>query len=130
MILTLISAVAISFVSLIDSFLLSYAIDNILVSNSKLTLITISIIMLLVVLLNISLTGIKSLLIQKISYSMDMNLMQEFYAKVFQLPFSVLENHKSGELASRLNDARKVRNAISYGLISILTNLITFIKRN
>ena len=124
--LTLISAVAISLVSLLDSFLLSYAIDNVLVSNATLTLITISIIMLLVVLLNISLIGIKGLLIQKISYSMDIDLMQKFYAKVFQLPFSVLENHKSGELASRLNDTRKVRNAISYGLISILTNLITF----
>lgn len=127
LILTLISAVAISFVSLLDSFLLSYAIDNVLVSNAKITLITISIIMLLVVLLSISLTGIKSLLIQKISYSIDLDLMQKFYTKVFQLPFSVLENHKSGELASRLNDTRKVRNALSYGLISILTNLITFI---
>lgn len=126
LILTLISALAISLVSLLDSFLLSYAIDNVLVSNATLTLITISIIMLLVVLLNISVIGIKGLLIQKISYSMDIDLMQKFYAKVFQLPFSVLENHKSGELASRLNDTRKVRNAISYGLISILTNLITF----
>lgn len=127
LIITLISAIAISLVSIFDSFLLSYAIDSVLVSNAKLTLITISIIMVLVALLSISLTGIKDLLIQKISYSMDIVLMQRFYQKVFQLPFIILEKHKSGELASRLNDTRKVRYALSYGLISILTNFITFL---
>ena len=127
LIITLISAIAISLVSIFDSFLLSYAIDNILVSNAKITLITISVIMFLVALLSISLSGIKDLLIQKISYSMDIVLMQKFYKKVFKLPFFILEKHKSGELTSRLNDTRKVRNALSYGLISILTNLITFL---
>ena len=126
LIITLMSAIAISLISIFDSFLLSYAIDNVLVSNAKITLITISIIMFLVALLSISLIGIKDLLIQKISYSMDIVLMQRFYQKVFQLPFFILEKHKSGELTSRLNDTRKVRNALSYGLISILTNLITF----
>lgn len=127
LIITLISAIAISVVSIFESFLLSYVIDNVLVSNAKITLITISIIMFLVALFSISLTGIKDLLIQKISYSMDIILMQRFYQKVFQLPFFILEKHKSGELTSRLNDTRKVRNALSYGLISILTNFITFL---
>lgn len=126
LIVTFFATILVSFVSLLDSFLLSYAIDNVFVSHTKLTLITISVIMILVALLNISLIGIKSLLINKISYSMDMDLMEKFYIKVVQLPFSVLENHKSGELVSRLNDTRKVRNALSYGLISILSNLITF----
>ncbi|MBO5483008.1 MAG: peptidase domain-containing ABC transporter [Spirochaetaceae bacterium] len=126
LIVTFFATILVSFVSLLDSFLLSYAIDNVLVSHTKLTLITISVIMILVALLNISLIGIKSLLINRISYSMDMDLMEKFYIKVVQLPFSVLENHKSGELVSRLNDTRKVRNALSYGLISILSNLITF----
>lgn len=126
LIVTFFATILVSFVSLLDSFLLSYAIDNVLVSHTKLTLITISVIMILVAFLNISLIGIKSLLINKISYSMDMDLMEKFYIKVVQLPFSVLENHKSGELVSRLNDTRKVRNALSYGLISILSNLITF----
>ena len=126
LIVTFFATILVSFVSLLDSFLLSYAIDNVLVSHTKLTLITISVIMILVALLNIALIGIKSLLINKISYSMDMDLMEKFYIKVVQLPFSVLENHKSGELVSRLNDTRKVRNALSYGLISILSNLITF----
>lgn len=126
LIVTFFATILVSFVSLLDSFLLSYAIDNVLVSHTKLTLITISVIMILVALLNISLIGIKCLLINKISYSMDMDLMEKFYIKVVQLPFSVLENHKSGELVSRLNDTRKVRNALSYGLISILSNLITF----
>lgn len=126
LIVTFFATILVSFVSLLDSFLLSYAIDNVLVSHTKLTLITISVIMILVALLNISLIGIKSLLINKISYSMDMDLMEKFYIKVVQLPFLVLENHKSGELVSRLNDTRKVRNALSYGLISILSNLITF----
>lgn len=78
LIVTQIAAVIISFVSLLDSFLLSYSIDNVLVSNTKVTLFTISIIMFSVVLLYISLNGIKELLIQKISYSMNIDLMQKF----------------------------------------------------
>lgn len=126
-VITIILAFLISLISVFDSFLLSYSIDNILVSNTKATLFTICLIMLLVVLLNVSLTGIKNLLIQKISYSMDIELMQNFYEKVFKLPFVILEKHKSGELTSRMNDVKKVQGALSYGLISIITNIITFV---
>ncbi len=126
LIIAQIVAIIISFVSLLDSFLLSYLIDSVLVSNTEVTLLTISIIMFLVGVLCVSLNGIKELLIQKNSYSMNIDLMLKFYEKVLNLPLYVLEKHKSGELVARLNDARKVQNALSYGLISILTNLISF----
>ncbi|MCF0124334.1 MAG: peptidase domain-containing ABC transporter [Treponema sp.] len=127
LVITVLISVIISLLSIFESYLLSYLIDDVLTSNAKLTLITISIIMLLIVVINLSLTGIKSLVIQKISFSMDCELMQEFYSKVLNLPFSFLEQHKSGELTSRLNDTKKVRYALSYGIISVITNIITFL---
>lgn len=124
--ITIILTLLISIIGIIDSLLLSYLIDNVLYSNAKLTLLTIAIIMLLIAVFQISLKGLKNLFIQKISFKMDMDLMRRFYSKVLHLQFSFFEKHKTGELTSRLNDTRMVRNALSEGLIGIISNVIMF----
>ena len=127
MIITLISTMMISLVGVSDSLLLNYLIDNVLYSNAKITLLTIAIIMLLVAIFQMALRGIKNLLIQEISYKMDIDLMKRFYEKVLKIKYFFFEKHKTGELLSRLNDTRMVRNALSDGLISIIANIIMFI---
>lgn len=127
MIITLISTMMISLVGVIDSLLLNYLIDNVLYSNAKITLLTIAIIMLLVAIFQMALRGIKNLLIQEISYKMDIDLMKRFYEKVLRIKYLFFEKHKTGELLSRLNDTRMVRNALSDGFISIIANLIMFL---
>lgn len=127
MIITLISTMMISLVGVTDSLLLNYLIDNVLYSNAKITLLTIAIIMLLVAIFQMALRGIKNLLIQEISYKMDIDLMKRFYEKVLKIKYLFFEKHKTGELLSRLNDTRMVRNALSDGFISIIANLIMFL---
>lgn len=126
MIITLISTLVISLVGVIDSILLNYLIDNVLYSNAKITLITVAIIMLLVAVFQMALKGIRSILIQEISYKMDIDLMKRFYEKVLKIKYLFFEKHKTGELLSRLNDTRIVRGALSEGFISIIANIIMF----
>lgn len=125
--ITTLLTLLISTIGIIDSLLLSYLIDNVLYSNGKITLLTIAIIMILMAVFQLSLKGFKSLLIQKVSFKMDIDLMQNFYNKVLKIKYSFFEKHKTGELTARLNDTRLVRNAFSEGLISIITNTIMFI---
>lgn len=125
--ITLVSTIIISLIGIIDSLLLSYLIDNVLYSNAKFTLFTIAIIMILISFFQIALKGYKNILIQKISYVMDINLMKEFYIKILHIKYCFFEKHKTGELLSRLNDTRIVRNALSEGLIAVVTNVLMFI---
>ena len=125
--ITLVSTIIISLIGIIDSLLLSYLIDNVLYSNAKFTLFTIAIIMILISIFQIALKGYKNILIQKISYVMDINLMIEFYIKILHIKYCFFEKHKTGELLSRLNDTRIVRNALSEGLIAVVTNVLMFI---
>lgn len=127
MFLSLFATLMISLVGVVDSLILSYMIDNVLYSSAKHTLLTIAIIMLLITVFQITLRGLKSLLIQKISYEMDIDLKKTFYSKILTIKYSFFEKHKMGELTSRINDTRMVRNALSEGLISILANLIMFL---
>lgn len=127
LLVTLAFTILISIIGVVDSLLLSYLIDNVLYSNAKITLITIAIIMLLIAFIQISLRGLKNLFIQKISYKMDIELTRKFYSKVLELNYSFFEKHKTGELTSRLNDTRMVRNALSEGLIAIIANIIMFL---
>ena len=83
--------------------------------------------MILISIFQIALKGYKNILIQKISYVMDINLMKEFYIKILHIKYCFFEKHKTGELLSRLNDTRIVRNALSEGLIAVVTNVLMFI---
>ncbi|MBP5519887.1 MAG: peptidase domain-containing ABC transporter [Treponema sp.] len=125
-ILTITLTLLISLVGIIDSLLLSYLIDNVLYSNAKITLFTISIIMILLAIFQISLKGLKNLLIQKISYKMDIDFIKKFYDKVLKIHYPFFEKHKNGELTSRLNDTRMAREAFSEGFISIIADIIMF----
>ncbi|NLK45085.1 MAG: hypothetical protein GX297_00255 [Treponema sp.] len=127
MFLSLFATLVISLVGIVDSLLLSYMIDNVLYSNARATLFTIAIVMILIAVFQIALKGFKSVLIQKISYGMDVDLMKRFYSKILKIKYSFFEKHKTGELTSRINDTRMVRNALSSGLISIIANVIMFL---
>jgi ATP-binding cassette subfamily B protein len=124
---TFIASLFISLLGIIDSYLLNYLIDNVIYSNAKLTLFAISLILLLISILHISLNGIRTILIQKISYKIDIDLTTSFYRKVLNINYSFFENHKIGELISRLNDTRIVQNIFSEGLTSIITNFVMFL---
>lgn len=125
-VITLFSTIVISLIGVLESFLLNYLIDNVLYANAKTTLLTISIIMLFVSVFQIGIKGVKNILVKQISYKMEIDLMKKFYAKILNSYSLFLEKHKSGELLSRLNDTRIVRQALSDGLISIIANFIMF----
>lgn len=125
--ITLVSTILISSIEIIDSLLLSYLIDNVLYSNAKITLLTITFIMILISIFQIALKGYKNTLIQRISYTMNVSFMEQFYIKILHVKYSFFEKHKTGELLSRLNDTRIVQNALSEGLIAVITNVLMFI---
>lgn len=125
-IINLLSTFFISLFNIIDSLVLSYIIDNSLNTNSKLSFISIILFMFILTFLNISLSGIKNLLTQKLSYKIEIHLSDDFFETVINQNFTFLEKHKTGELISKLNDTIKVRVMLSEGLISLLTNIIIF----
>ena len=80
--ITIFSTIIISFVGIVDSLLLTYLIDNVLYSNSKITLCTLSFIMFLIAIFHIAIKGIKDIFVQQISYEIEIDLMNKFYCKI------------------------------------------------
>lgn len=124
--LCFVSTIMISLIGVIDSFFLSYMIDNVLYSNAIYTLLSLAIIMMVIEILQISFRGFKNILIQRISYKIEADLTKKFYTKILNINYPFFERHKTGELMARLNDTKIVRNALSEGLISIIANLVMF----
>ena len=124
--ITIFSTIIISFVGIVDSLLLTYLIDNVLYSNSKITLCTLSFIMFLIAIFHIAIKGIKDIFVQQISYEIEIDLMNKFYCKILKSDNSFFSFHKTGELIARLNDTKIVRSALSEGVISIIANVIMF----
>ncbi len=116
----------ISIIGILESFVLSFIIDNVLQNEATVSLITISIILVTITICGISLKGLKSLIIRKISYKLEIDLMERIFKKIVGSTYSFIETHTTGELLSRANDIKIVKETLSNGLISSISNIIMF----
>ena len=126
-IFSIIIATMLSVVGIIETLIFSYIIDNILIFNTKYTLFTGIIIFLLVGFLQVTLTSLKNIIIQKTAYNLDFYLVNIFYQKILDLNFDFLNKTTTGDLISRFNDVQKVRKSLSEGFISIISNIFIFV---
>ncbi len=55
----------------------------------------------------------------------NLPLMLGYYNHMMDLPVKFFENHKTGDLISRFNDANKVKNAIANTTLTILIDIVT-----
>lgn len=124
--LSLIASFLISFTNVIESYFLSYLVDEVIFSNARKTLITLAFVMVVIIVFRVLLKGIKCFFIQNISFGLEKKLMKEFYDKVLSMEAFLLEKYKTGELISRINDVRVIREAFSDGLVSFIENLTMF----
>ena len=127
-IFTFLITVFISIVSIVESFLLSYTIDTVLCSNSSLSLFTVVFFMLLLGTLIVCLYCIKKIFIQQISYKIDIKLTSDFFIKVLNIQFPLVERkYKVGDLLNRVNDIKTARYTLSEGIISGISNILMFL---
>ncbi len=107
-----------------SSFYYKIIFDEVIYSNSSLTLNTLSFGMFIVVITQSILYCIRSSLLLHFSFKTDIQLNFSYLSHIFDLPISFFESRKSGEILSRLGDLNKISQTLSSSALSGVMDIL------
>lgn len=109
---------------ILSSFYFQYVIDEVIYSNSYNTLIALSIGLLSVTLFKVLLSAVRSYMLNIFSIKVDFQLIFSYFSHVLHLPVQFFDTRKTGEILSRMQDAQKIRDALTDAAISIIMDTL------
>jgi ATP-binding cassette subfamily B protein len=95
------------------SYFVQHLVDSVLTRNETRLLNALGIVMMLIVLFRALFGALRQYLLAHIGRKVDLTLIAGYARHVLGLPLSFFEMRRVGEILSRVNDAVKVRDAIS-----------------
>jgi ATP-binding cassette, subfamily C, bacteriocin exporter len=102
-------------------------VDFVLVEGNIRLLNLLSIIMIVLLLFQLVLGGIKNLFSLKTGQQIDARLILGYYKHLLSLPQRFFDTMRVGEIISRVNDAVKIRTFINETALSIIVNILIVI---
>ena len=106
-------AVLMTLLGLSTSYFVQHLVDSVLVRQETRLLNAMGIGMLLILLFRTLFGMLRQYLLAHISRKVDLSLMAGYARHILELPLNFFEMRRVGEILSRMNDAAKVREAIS-----------------
>lgn len=97
--------------------------DQVLLSRDLGLLNMLGLVMLLILVLQLSLSVFKDIFIIRVGQSIDERLILGYQNHLFRLPQRFFDTMKVGEIISRVGDAMKIRMFISHTAMSVVVNL-------
>jgi len=122
-----IASVLYTLMGILGAFYFKYLIDTVLADGLTKTLHIISAGVVILTLLKIFMNAFRSHLILHLSQKIDISLIMNYYQHVINLPMSFFDSRKVGEIISRLQDAGKIREAVSGATISVMIDTFMII---
>lgn len=122
-----IAAFVLVILGIASSLYFQYVIDELLFSGSKLTLTTMSIGLIVMTVMTAFLGLSRSLLLTHFSFKVDLKLIFSYFHHVFRLPLSFFESRKTGEILSRMDDARTIRSVLSETVLSVIMDAVMLV---
>lgn len=98
--------------------------DEILISQTALNLVSISVFLTALFIVYLSTTLIRSWLISKLQKHLDGSIMNIFMNRLFRLPIQFFENRASGDLLFRANSNVYIRQVLSTTSVTVLIDII------
>lgn len=124
LILACISSVLLIAFGILSTFYTRYVIDEVIFSQAKFTLATLSIGMLVVVILQSVMGIIRKILLIHFSFKIDLNFVFSYFSHVFHLPLRFFDSRKSGEIISRMQDIGKIQELLSQTTVSVIMDTL------
>jgi ATP-binding cassette, subfamily C, bacteriocin exporter len=109
---------------ILSAFYFQLIIDDILPRGFSKTLHIISIGVIFLYILKVLLNAFRSHILLSLSQKLDISLILGYYHHVLKLPINFFSTRKTGEIISRLQDASKVRDAISSATLTFMIDII------
>ena len=121
----LLAAVLMTVLGLSSSFFIQALVDFVFVIGREPTLNWLGLGMLLVLLARVAFLGLRAYLLAHLSQRIDADVILGYHHHLLGLPLSFFESRRTGEILSRLNDATKIRSAVSgTGLAVIVDSMM------
>jgi ATP-binding cassette subfamily B protein len=123
----LLAAVVMTILSLTSSFFIQGLVDFVFIQGQTPSLKWLALGMLLVTLARAGFQGLRSYLFAHLSLRIDAETVPGYHRHLLGLPLSFFSSRRAGEIISRLNDAIKIRIAISATTLSIVVDAILIV---
>lgn len=114
------SSVLITLLGIIGSFYFKFLLNTVIPNNLKSTLTTFSIGFVILIIFSVITTSFRNQLLIYLSQKLDIPLMLGYYNHIFNLPMDFFQTRTVGEVISRLDDAYKIRVAISGATLTVM----------
>ncbi|WP_035571005.1 peptidase domain-containing ABC transporter [Halonatronum saccharophilum] len=118
------SSILYTLMGLAGAFYFKYLIDTVLADGLVRNLHIVSTGIVILTILQVAMNAFRSHLLLYLSQKIDIALILNYYQHVLELPMSFFDSRKVGEILSRLNDASKIRDAISGATISVMLDTL------
>jgi ATP-binding cassette subfamily B protein len=115
---SIVAAILFAALGLGTSFYVQLLIDDILLHGNVRLLHIASAGILLIVIFRVGFHVIERYLLIHLSQKIDVALTMEYYQHILRLPLGFFEARRTGEILARLNDAHRVRQALSGTILS------------
>ncbi len=119
-----VSSILLTLLGILGAFYFKYLIDEVFSSGLRKSLHVVSIGMVILSIFKVLLSSFRQHLLQHMSQKIDVALIFEYYRHVLKLPMSFFDTRKVGEILSRLNDASKIRSAISGATLTVMIDTL------
>ena len=124
MIQALIGALVYTILGLSTSIYLQKIIDYVIVEGNIRLLNLMSVIMIVILMFQLMIGGIKSLFALRTGQHIDARLILGYYKHILKLPQRFFDTMRVGEIISRVNDAVKIRSFINEVAINVIVNIL------
>ncbi|HOJ99134.1 MAG TPA: peptidase domain-containing ABC transporter [Termitinemataceae bacterium] len=119
-----ISSLLITLFGISGSLYFRYLIDEVLFSGAFTSLHVISLGMAIITLFRVILEVIRNHIVLTFSLKVDFRLIFSYFRHVLHLPISFFDSRKTGEILSRIEDAQKIRNALSEAAVTVVLDTL------
>lgn len=117
---SLLCAILFTILGLGTSFYVRILVDSVFASKNTQMLNLLSAAMVMLLLLKTGIGSLRQYLLVRVSQRVDESLILGYYRHIMGLPIKFFDTRKVGEILSRLDDALKIRNAISGTALTIV----------
>ena len=114
------SSILITILGVIGSFYFQFLLNTVIPNDLKSTLNIFSIGLIILTIFSVLTTAFRRQLLLHFSQKLDVPLMLGYYDHILNLPMNFFQTRTVGEVISRLDDAYKIRNAISGATLTVM----------
>ena len=107
-----------------SSFYVQFLVDEVLVHHETRVLNLVSLGMILLILLRTLFGTLRQYFLMHVGQNVDLTLISAYYRHILTLPMRFFDTRKTGEILSRVNDAVKIRQAVSGVSLSAVVDVI------